>query len=778
MISKVIRLGVSFLLTVLALVIFFVPRPVQAANYSFSGFSETNLANVPFPTDLGFTPDGRLVIVGQAGAVRIYQNGALVATPALDFDTFTRFCSGNEMGLLGVAIDPDFATNSYIYFYHSYDKQNNGCQTGTSGAAPRTNRVSRFVLPASNVIDSASEVVLLDNVPATCGNHNAGDLHFGVGTDRDMLYIATGDGGCELTNRNDGGGNNTDARRLDILGGKILRINKDGTIPTSNPFYNNANAVVCGNPAIGVTINPSVNVCRETWAWGLRNPFRVAPKPNSNEFYINDVGQNLWEEISISHVGEDYAWNNREGFCPNGSTSNCRTVPDAVVNNQRDPIFAYQHNTGAFASCNSLTAGVFVPTGTWSSNYDNQYLFSDYTCNKTFLLTNNAGSWTPTEFLSNETIIAMGASPATFPGGQAIYYVSHSGGGRVRRINYTGTGNRSPVAVVTASPTSGLAPLTVNFNATGSFDPDGNPITYLWNFGDGFSTQTTTPTTSRNYTANGTYFATLQIRDSLNALSDVLTVRIDVGNRAPVPQISAPTSNKLFRVGETITLTGSATDPEQGNLSANALKWRVVLHHDQHTHPFFPETVGNNLQFVTNPPEDLLAATNSYLMIYLTATDNNGLATTITQQLNPNKVAVKVETAPNGLQVQVNGTAFTSPQSIVAWEGQTLQLATTANQTNAFGQDLVFSGWSDGGALNHNVVVPATTDPYYIATFTTTDSFYHPVTPFRLYDSRNIAGNTAVLGRDGPFANGQTRKLIRWRLWRMLRLLRQTAAAM
>ena len=99
--------------------------------------------------------------------LRVYAGGELLATPAL---TLTGACTSSERGLLGVAVDPDFANNTFVYLYYTVNK-----------AGTCFNRVSRFVLPASNVIDTATEVVLLDNMHSTAGNHNAGDLHFAQG---------------------------------------------------------------------------------------------------------------------------------------------------------------------------------------------------------------------------------------------------------------------------------------------------------------------------------------------------------------------------------------------------------------------------------------------------------------------------------------------------------------------------------------------------------------------------------------------------------------------
>ena len=149
--------------------------------------------------------------------------------------------------------------------------------------------------------------------------------------------------------------------------------------------------------------------------------------------------------------------------------------------------------------------------------------------------------------------------------GKALYYTTFGNGGEVRRIVYTGGVNRSPTATVAAHPTSGPSPLAVDFDGSGSSDPDiGDTLTnYLWDFGDDSPTQTTnTPTTSHTYSTEGTYTASLRVEDNHGAVSDPATFRIDAGNEAPTPVIESPPANLLYRVDQVITISGSATDPE------------------------------------------------------------------------------------------------------------------------------------------------------------------------------------------------------------------------
>ena len=230
---------------------------------------------------------------------------------------------------------------------------------------------------------------------------------------------------------------------------------------------------------------------------------------------------------------------------------------------------------------------------------------------------------------------------------RALYYMNYLSGGEVRRIAFTGTANRSPVAAASANPTSGPAPLTVSFNGAGSTDPDGDPLSYDWDFGDG-SAHSTSAAPSHTYTTGGTYTATLRVRDDRGG-EDTETVRIDPGNTPPVPTIEAPAPSERFAVGEVVTLRGSATDAQDGAVPPSRLSWTVLKHHDTHTHPFLPPTTGNNVPITGPDPEDPSATTTSYLEIQLTATDAQGLSRTVTQELHPNVVELGFASNPSGL---------------------------------------------------------------------------------------------------------------------------------
>jgi glucose/arabinose dehydrogenase len=663
--------------------------PADAATLP-AGFDDTQVAaSISQPTALAFAPDGRLLVTSKAGQLRVVRGGTLLAAPAIDLSA--RVCSQSERGLLGVAADPDFQVNRHVYLYYTFNKYGT-CAFDAPPNGP-VNRVSRFTLRDDNTIDPTSELVLIDGIPSPGGNHNAG--HLGFGKDN-HLYVTVGDGGCDYAGDSGCGIANDASRDRNVLVGKVLRITAGGGIPADNPFRgtNSARCNATGRTGAG-------NVCQETFAWGLRNPFRLAFDENAagTRFFVNDVGQNAWEEIDEGKSGADYGWNVREGHCAANSTTNCGAPPSGMTN----PLFDY----GRGAGCVAITGGAFVPDALWPAEYDGRYLFGDYGCGKIQSLRLTALGGVAADF-ANDMGAVIDLTFGPWGSSRALYYLTWDG--QVRRIAYTG--NRSPVAVAKATPTSGGTPLGVFFDGSASSDPDGGALTYRWDFGDG-SAPMTIARPGYVYEQAGTYQATLKVTDSTGA-TDTDTVRIDVGNTEPRPTIESPDPDLRFAVGDRITLVGSATDPEDGPLTPFSMEWNVLLHHNTHTHPFLGPQPGNHIAFDAPAPEDLNAAGSSYLEVRLTAIDSKGLRKTIGQDLRPNTVGLFFDTNPDGLPLTVDGITVSDPAAFVSWEGYrfTVQAPSVAGIDNKV---WTFGSWSDDGARRHTITTPATTATYSAA---------------------------------------------------------------
>ena len=290
--------------------------------------------------------------------------------------------------------------------------------------------------------------------------------------------------------------------------------------------------------------------------------------------------------------------------------------------------------------------------------------------------------------------------------------------------------NQPPNAVFSASPVVGDPPLQVTFDGLDSFDPDDPSLNYDWDFGDG-SPHSSAPSVQHTYTSQGLYTVTLTVSDG-HGLEDTDTTEVQVNDSPPQPSINAPLEGKLWKVGENMTLTGSATDVEDGTLPDSALEWTVIKHHGSHTHTELGPTTGNNVPLTGPAPEDLAATTTTYLEIRLKATDSANRTTTVTRNINPKTVNINMQTSPSGLPVQVAGTTITTPQAITSWDNWALPVSANQNTYDSQQRLFTFNNWSDGGAVSHTYTTPATNSTLQ-ANFT---QYNHPrpggATPLRV----------------------------------------------
>lgn len=308
---------------IVSVAFFSLPATAYAATLP-SGFTETIISGLSSPTAMTFAPDGRLFVCQQGGALRVIKNGALLTTP---FMTLTVNSTG-ERGLLGIAFDPNFATNNFIYVYY------------TVSTAPIHNRVSRFTANGDVVVAGSELIVLELNNLSGATNHNGGAIHFGPDG---KLYVGVGENA-----------NSANAQTLTNLLGKMLRINTDpaNLIPADNPYFNDA-AVTGNNKAI--------------WALGLRNPFTFAIQPGTGRVFINDVGEVSFEEINDGIAHSNYGWPICEG-------NTCGTPPT----DYRAPLYVYNHTSGTPTGC-AIVGGAFYNPQTvqFPTSYLGKYFFAD-----------------------------------------------------------------------------------------------------------------------------------------------------------------------------------------------------------------------------------------------------------------------------------------------------------------------------------------------------------------------------------------------------------------
>ena len=592
------------------------------------------------PVGIAVADDGRIFVAEKRGMIRVIEDGAVLPTPVLDITGEVN--NAGDRGLLGIELDPAFLSNGRLYLLYVVDpiqgQPDEDAQTVTFG------RVSRFTV-TGNVADPASRRVLLGNTAANgfihChSSHSIGSIRMGLDG---SLFVGSGDGahfdftdggqdvtgfdaGCATTFGSDNDLGALRSQDPDSFAGKILRIDAEtGLGLTDNPFWD-------GN---------ADSVRSKTWVTGLRNPYRFTVRPDSplpGTLYIGDVGWNAWEELNVATGGENFGWPCFEGPGPEGSyQSSSRTGPacdDLSASEVTAPLIAWHHgdpgSLGFIGNCASGAA--FYTSASYPSKYRGACFFADYGRNWIRVATVDAADQLGgiEEFAVGDELgrpVDLEADPMTGD----ILYVSISAG-EVRRFVYT-VGNRAPTVVIAAAPLAGPAPLTVQFSSAGTSDPDGDPVSLEWNFGDG-SPLNTTPAPSHIYTSGGTFTATLTARDGRGG-STVRSVMIDAGNTPPTVEITSPPADTRFYGGETYDLDGTASDAET---SGDDLVWfwSVTLHHEDHTHPewFTSEERSPSFQAVSHGS----SSEEFYYDIELRVTDGGGLAGTAGQELRPGNV--------------------------------------------------------------------------------------------------------------------------------------------
>jgi uncharacterized repeat protein (TIGR03806 family) len=380
-----------------------------------AGFAEQEIATGLDPTTMAFAPDGRLFVLEKAGRVRVVANRVLVPTPLLDLSS--QVDNWEERGLQTIAFDPDFATNQFFYLYY------------TAKRPKPHNRVSRFTVVGEHAVPTSEQVVIELPDLGPKGYHNGGGLV--VGTDG-MLYIATGE-------------NTVGARAQDLstLFGKILRLTRDGQVPSDNPFQ------VAGDP-----------VRSAIWCLGLRNPFTMARDPLSGRIFVDDVGAGSAEEVNEVVRGANFGWPLIEGQRTH------ETLP--TIGAYHDPLYTYAHNDGI-----AVCGGDFYRPGApgpdaFPQAFTGRYFFADYgnfTSKPGWIrMLDPAHPAVVTTFISN---IIRCLDVKTAPDG-AVWYLERRGlagggtaantatrDGRLMRVRHTGDAAAVPVRLAFAqAPTS------------------------------------------------------------------------------------------------------------------------------------------------------------------------------------------------------------------------------------------------------------------------------------------------------------------------------------
>ncbi|MFE0808633.1 PQQ-dependent sugar dehydrogenase [Streptomyces sp. NPDC058848] len=574
------------------------------------------------PMTLAVLPDRSVLHTSRDGTLRLTDPAGNTAV-AGELDVY----SHDEEGLQGVAVDPGFATNRFVYLYYAPELGTPAGDAPADGSASDfapfdgVNRLSRFVLRTDGTLDAGSEKKILD-VPASRGLccHVGGDIDFDAAGN---LYLSTGDDTNpfasdgytpidERASRNPAYDAQRSSGNTNDLRGKILRIkvNADGSygIPSGNLF-----------PPGTARTRP------EIYAMGFRNPFRMSVDKATGTVYVGDYGPDAGTanasrgpagQVEFNRITEagNFGWpyctGDNDAYVDHdfasggaGATFDCAAPKNTSPRNtgladlppaqpawipydggsvpefgggsespMGGPVYRYDANSASDVKFPEEYDGDF-----FAGEFGRRWIKRVETGGDGTVHSINAFPWSGTQVMD----MAFGPDGALYVLDYGTGYFNGDANSALYRIEHI-TGGHAPVAQAGADTTSGTAPLTVAFSSAGSSDADGDALTHAWDFGDGATSAAASPT--HTYTTNGQYTATLKVTDTTGK-SATASVHITVGNTAPSVRIDLPTDGRVYDFGAAIPFKVTVTDPEDGTVDCAKVKVTFIIGHDSHGHP-------------------------------------------------------------------------------------------------------------------------------------------------------------------------------------------------
>jgi hypothetical protein len=407
-------------------------------------------------------------------------------------------------------------------------------------------------------------------------------------------------------------------------------------------------------------------------------------QPGTGRIFVNDVGQDSWEEVDELVKGANYGWPDSEGMT-------------TIVGHQ-NPFFVYKNGEGVNQEDCSIIGGAFYNPGTqqFPSDYLGAYFFGDF-CSG-YIKRLDTASKAVTTFATGITQlidIKVGTDGA-------LYYVTL--GGALSRVSYTG----SLAPVIGVQPTSRT--VSVGQSTTFSVSASGSgPLSYQWQLnGTNIAGATAASYTRSNVqsTDNGAQFRVV-VSNSVGSVTSNAAVLTVTSNQPPVANIVSPSANATYTGGAVIAFSGSASDPEDGALPASAFTWKVDFQHDAHSHPVLAATTGSTSGSFTASDRGETSS-NVWYRVTLTVTDSGGLSSTVVRDIQPVKALITLATTPPGLRVKLDGSAVTTPYSFTGVAGIVRTIEAISPQLSPSGESYVHVSWSDAKAPLHEIVTPAT----------------------------------------------------------------------
>jgi glucose/arabinose dehydrogenase len=602
------------------------PRPPAAQQAAAEEFQQVTLAKgvaeTGEPMTMAVLPDRSVLHTSRDGTLRI-TDAAGTTRVAGRLDVY----SHDEEGLQGVGVDPGFTSNRHIYLYYAPKLTTPAGDAPGDGTAADfapfdgVNRLSRFTLAADGKLDAASEKKILD-VPASRGIccHVGGDIDFDA---QGNLYLTTGDDTNpfasdgyapldERASRNPAYDAQRSSANTNDLRGKVLRIKvaADGsyTVPAGNLF----------TPGTART-RP------EIYAMGFRNPFRMSVDRQTGTVYLGDYGPDAGTadasrgpagQVEFNRITKagNYGWPyctgandayNDYDFAAgtSGAKFSCAAPKNTSPRNTgltdlppaepawlpydggSVPEFGSGSESPMGGPVYRYDAGLDSPVK-FPETYDGDFFAGEFgrkwirrveQSGDGTVQSINAFPWSGTQVMD----MAFGPDGALYVLDYGTGYFSGDENSALYRIEHV-TGGRSPLAQAKADRTSGQAPLTVAFSSAGSSDPDGDPLSYAWKFGDGAASNAANP--SHTYTANGRYTAELTVSDGTGRTATA-SVQITAGNTAPTVRLELPADGSIIDPGAAVPFRVSVSDPEDGAVDCSRVKVTFIIGHDSHGHP-------------------------------------------------------------------------------------------------------------------------------------------------------------------------------------------------